>query len=242
MPIQIAKFIVKEKFNQTSDVVTLRLSPIEPFNMDFKPGQFVNLYIQRENEPLLARPYSIASSPTNKEYLELTIKIVEGGRFTPRVASLKVGDVVKIGGPFGKFFFLDEEKMKDVVLIGGGCGITPFISMIRYVAEKNLPINITYFYSARTMDSILYKDELESISKLHKNIKVIFTCTREQSEKWKGEKGRINLEMIKKYVDIADKGKYFMLCGPPEMIRSLVEQLKSAGIEENRIIHESWSA
>ncbi|MCS7109428.1 MAG: FAD-binding oxidoreductase [Candidatus Micrarchaeota archaeon] len=238
---QIARFIVKEKFNQTSDVVTLRLSPLDPFPMDFKPGQFVNLYIQRENEPLLARPYSIASSPLNKDYLELTIKIIPNGRFTPRVAALKVGDVVKIGGPFGKFFFLDEEKMKDIILIGGGCGITPFISMIRYVAEKNLDIKLTYFYSARTMDSILYKNELESIARSHKNIKVIFTCTREESKSWNGERGRINIDMIKKYVDIKDENKYYMLCGPPEMIKSLVEQLKSAGIKEEKILHESWS-
>ncbi|MCX8202233.1 MAG: FAD-dependent oxidoreductase [Candidatus Micrarchaeota archaeon] len=242
MPIQIARFVVKEKFNQTADVVTLRLVPLDPFNMDFKPGQFVNLYVQREGEPLLARPYSIASSPTNKDYLELTIKIIEGGRFTPRVASLKIGDVVKIGGPFGKFFFLDEEKMKDVVLIGGGCGITPFISIIRYVSEKGLDVNITYFYSARTMDSILYRNELESIAKKNKNIKIIFTCTREGSSSWNGERGRINLDMIKKYVDIRDDKKYYMLCGPPEMIKSLVEQLKSAGINEEKIIHESWSA
>lgn len=239
MAIQIAKFRVKEKKYQTKEIVTLKLEPIEPFNMDFKPGQFVNLYIQREGETLLARPYSIASSPTNKEYLELTIKIIEGGRFTSRVASLNEGDIVKIGGPFGKSFFFDEEKMKDVVLIGGGTGVTPFISIIRYAADKNLGNKITYFYSARTMDSLLYRKELEEIALKHKNIKVVFTCTREESPEWKGERGRINIDMIKRYVDL-DSNKYFMLCGPPEMIKSLVEQLKSAGIKEEKIIHESW--
>jgi len=239
---QIYRFKVKEKIYQTSDIVTLKLVPIDGFIFDFKPGQFVNLYIQKENQQLLARPYSIASSPLNKEYLELTIRIIEGGRFTPRVAELKVGDEVKIGGPFGKFFYLDEEKMKKLVLIGGGCGITPFISMIRYVVDKNLDVQITYLYSARTMDSILYKEELERYANQNKNIKIIFTCTRESSDVWKGERGRINIEMIKKYVDLNDKDNYFMLCGPPAMISDLVAALKNAGIEENRILHESWSA
>lgn len=242
MAIKIARFKVIEKFNQASDVVTLRLKPIDPFDFDFKPGQFVNLYIQKENQPMLARPYSIASSPTNKEYLELTIKIIENGRFTPRVAELNVGDEVKIGGPFGKFFFLDEDKMKDVVLIGGGCGITPFISIIRYVVDKKLGIKINYFYSARTMDSILYKEELEKYAKENGNIRVVFTCTRENSPEWKGERGRINVEMIKKYIDINKPDLYFMLCGPPAMIKDLVDALKSAGVSEERILHESWSA
>ena len=242
MAIQMGRFKVIQKTNQASDVVTLRLEPIDPFNLDFLPGQFVNLYIQREGETLLARPYSIASSPTNKKYLELTIKIIEGGRFTPRVASLKEGDVVKVGGPFGKFFFLDEKKMKDMVLIGGGCGITPFISIIRYVADRKLDMNVTYFYSARTMDSILYKDELEAIAKKNPNIKVIFTCTRETSPAWKGEKGRINSDMIKKYTDVSNPEKYYLLCGPPEMIKTLVESLKGLGIKEDKILHESWSA
>ncbi len=242
MGIQMGRFKVMQKTSQASDVVTLKLEPIDPFNLDFKPGQFVNLYIQREGETLLARPYSIASSPTNQNYLELTIKIIEGGRFTPRVASLKEGDIVKVGGPFGKFFFLDEEKMKDVVLIGGGCGITPFISIIRYVADRNLDTNITYFYSARTMGTILYKDELESIAEKHPNIKLVFTCTRENSSEWKGEKGRISADMIRKYTDVNNPDKYYMLCGPPEMIKALVEALKGIGIAEDRILHESWSA
>ena len=242
MAIQIARFKVKEKIYQTSDIVTLKLVPIDKFDFDFKPGQFVNLYIQKENQPMLARPYSIASSPSNKEYLELTIRIVEGGRFTPRVAELKVGDEVKIGGPFGKFFFLDEKKMKKLVLIGGGCGITPFISMIRYVVDKKLDIKITYFYSARTMNSILYKDELEKYAKENSNIKVVFTCTRETSDAWKGERGRINIDMIKKYADLNDKENYFMLCGPPAMVSDLVAALKNSGVKEDRILHESWSA
>jgi ferredoxin-NADP reductase len=240
--VQILRFVVKEKIYQTKDVVTIRLVPIEKFDFNFKPGQFVNLYIQKENQPLLARPYSIASSPSNKEYLELTIKIVEGGRFTPRVAELKVGDEVKIGGPFGKFFFLDEEKMKKLVLIGGGCGITPFVSMIRYVVDNKLNTHIVYFYSARSMDAILYKDELEKYAKENSNIKVVFTCTRETSDAWKGERGRVNIEMIKKYVDINDKEFYYMLCGPPAMVSDLVNALKNAGIEEERILHESWSS
>lgn len=242
MAIQMGRFKVIQKTKQASDVVTLRLEPVDPFKLDFLPGQFVNLYIQREGEALLARPYSIASSPTNQKYLELTIKIIEGGRFTPRVASLNEGDIVKVGGPFGKFFFLDEEKMKDAVLIGGGCGITPFISIIRYVADKNLDMNVTYFYSARTMDSILYKEELEKISSEHPNIKLVFTCTRETSPEWKGEKGRLNADMIRKYTDVQNPDKYYLLCGPPAMIKDLVDSLKGMGIKEDRILHESWSA
>jgi len=239
VPFRVMKII-----QAAPGVKTLRLVPVQPgsFSFDFKPGQFVNLMIQRPGEQLMARPYSIASSPNNKEYLELTIKIIEGGRFTPVVDSLKEGDEVRIGGPFGRFFFLDEQRMKELVLIGGGCGVTPFISMVRYVTDRNLPIKITYIYSCRAPEFILYYDELRRIAKEHSNINVIFTCTRETPPDWNGERGRVNADMINRHVKIGVTDQYFMLCGPPEMVKGTVEILKSLGVPDDRIIFESWSS
>ena len=237
-------FKIKRIIQATPDIKTLQLVPVVPssFNFDFKPGQFVNLMIQRPGQPLMARPYSIASSPNNTDYLELTIKIVEGGRFTTIVDSLKEGDEVKISGPFGRFFFLDEQKMKKLVLIGGGCGVTPFISMVRYVIDRNIPINITYIYSCRTPETILYYDELQKIAEEHDNIQVVFTCTREAPPNWKGERGRINSDMIGRNIDVKAPNQYFMLCGPPAMVKDTIEMLKSLRAPEDRIISESWSS
>jgi ferredoxin-NADP reductase len=235
-------FKVRRIIQSAPGVKTLYLVPVVPgsFSFDFKPGQFVNLMIQRPGEPLMARPYSISSSPTNKEYLELTIKILDGGRFTSKVDQLKEGDEVKIGGPFGRFFFLDEERMKSLVLIGGGCGTTPFISMVRYINDRKLPIKTTYVYSCRTPAHILFREELAQIANKNKDISLVFTTTREWPSDWKFETGRINPGMLRKHINIDTPGQYYMICGPTEMANSTVRMLKGMGIADEFIISESW--
>jgi len=235
-------FKVRRIIRSAPGIKTLYLVPVAlgSFDFNFKPGQFVNLMIQKPGEPLMARPYSISSSPTNKEYLELTIKILEGGRFTSKVDQLKEGDEVKIGGPFGRFFFLDESKMKSLVLIGGGCGTTPFISMVRYIHDKKLPIKTTYVYSCRTPAHILFREELVQMANKNKNVKLMFTCTREWPSDWKFETGRISPEMLGRHINIDEPDQYYMICGPTEMANSTVQMLKGMGIADEFIISESW--
>ncbi len=232
----LVKFKISKIVQETPEVKMLRFEPIEPFDVSFKPGQFVNLYINKDGEPINARPYSISSSPLDKKGIELTIRIA--GNFTQQVDKLKEGDVVKLNGPFGRFV-LDEAMMKEIVMIAGGTGIAPFVSMIRYVNEKKLDTKITVFYSSRTPEHIMYFDELNKIQKENKNIKVVFTCTREVNHEWNGEKGRINEEMVKRHVDKANDG-YSFICGPNEMVEMGVQIFRNIGIPDDKIILERW--
>jgi len=230
--VKISKII-----QATPDIKVFQLVPVEPVDFVFKPGQFLNLYLNKEGEPPNARPYSICSSPLNKEYIELTIKIRQN--FTQKVNQLKEGDVVRISGPFGTFVY-DEHTMTHVVIMAGGCGIAPYISMIRYVNDKKIDNKITVFYSSRTCDDFVHREELDRIQEENKNIKIIYTCTREPEDSpWKGERGRVNENMLRRHLGSPDEKHYF-LCGPAEMVESGVKMLKNIGAKDDRIVAEKW--
>jgi len=121
------------------------------------------------------RPFSICSSSLNKKFIQLAIKVY--GEFTQKVITLKKGNNVGISGPYG-FFVFNEKKMKETVLLAAGIGITPFMSIIRYISESELTNKILLFYSNKRIENIVFLEELKSISQKHKNIKIIFFFDR----------------------------------------------------------------
>lgn len=180
------------------------------------------------------RPFSIASSP-NSSTIEFCIKILPEGRFTQKLDKLDVGDTLGIEGPLGTFYYNHERS---AVFIAGGTGIAPFISMLRYIKENRIMGDFVLFYSVRTQKHILYKRELEQLAKAT-NIKIIITITREESTKWNGEHGRVEEQMLKKY--LANPKDYrFYICGPVNMTSSLHNLLVSIGIKEENILFEGW--
>lgn len=218
---------------ETHDVKTFKLKLTKPIN--FAPGQYclVSLIGNEEfgNE---SKPFTFANSPTEKEFIELTVKKM--GKFTIALHSLQVGDKLKINGPLGESLNFDEAIKDDIIFLAAGSGITPFIASMRYAIAKGLPNNMTLFFSSRTKKDIIYRDELEKIN--HGNIKVINTLTKESPD-WEGEKGRISKEMIEKYVD-SSKEKLWYVCGPPPMVDNMKKILKEMDIPEEKIRIEGW--
>jgi len=218
-------------------VVILDIVPEKGDIFDFKSGQFIMLTLYDEKGAVWQEhPFSICSSPLNKKYLQLAIKVY--GNFTQKVATLKKNDRIGISGPFGIFTF-DETKMKDIVFIAGGIGITPFISIIRYIFQKKFPNKLKLLYSNKSKKDITFFRELKSISRKDKNIKLIFTLTRKIPYFWRNERGRINEMMLKKYCP-SFENKYFFLCGPLDFMESITKQLIKNGVPENHIKTERF--
>lgn len=237
MPPQIFPYIVSKKIQFTHDIVGLNLVPQKGQIFDFKPGQFVMLVIyNKQGKVWQQRPYSICSSPTNKDYLQLAVKIY--GEFSQKMGSLKKGDQVGITGPYGVFIFKAKE-MKEVVFLAGGIAITPFISAIRYAANKNLKNKFTLFYSNKTKKDIAFYNELKILAKNNNNFKVIFLLTRETPDQWEGEKYRINEKILKNYC-LPFKEKYFFICGPAEFIETINKYLLKIGVSQDYIKIEKW--
>jgi len=233
-------YIVKEIIDETHDVKTLRIAPESGKVFDFKPGQFVNLALKiEEGKPPVARPYSISSSPTDKDYLALTIKIPDREKsFPKKVAKLKPREKVYISGPFGVFTF-DEQKHKHLVMIAGGVGITPFHSVVRYCTGKKLTNKLNLLYSNKTHEDVIFHDDFERFQKENPNFTYVCTLTREdEAAKWKGCTGRIDADMINKYGGADLTKAYYMLCGSNGFVKAFKDLLLGMNIPKEQILYE----
>jgi ferredoxin-NADP reductase len=215
---------------------TVRVLKIDLLNQDFKykPGQWIDCYIDID-KPHMVAGYSITSSPTLKGFIELAIKI-SGNPVTNFIHKKAiVGDTLYIDGGYGEIFY--EPIMGDkVVLAGAGIGITPLISILRFIDEST-EAKVTLFQSASTFSELIYYNELKARSKLNHRIKYYPTITRENPPKGV-DRGRINEKLLEKY-DI-DTESLFFLSGPGEMIPELSEYLIWRGVDKEKIMYEVW--
>jgi len=234
-------YIVKRISKGAENINTYWIAPEDGKLMDYRPGQFLMLFMIGPHgtpEPT-GRPYSIASSPTNRNYIELNIKML--GHFPGRLATLKEGDRIAAMGPMGIHTF-EEAQMPEVTLIAGGVGACPLLSMIRYAAEKRLRNKITLFYSARTPADVIHCDELKALAAKDPNFKPIVTLTRCEPTAMSGmacEAGRISPEMLRKHVGNPAAQHYF-ICGPAAMADAVAAMLEGMNVTPDRIHKEGW--
>ncbi|MGB9703475.1 MAG: ferredoxin--NADP reductase [Candidatus Micrarchaeales archaeon] len=218
--------------NETQRVKSFELFPLDKKIFVPKAGMFIKIHYKDELGEF-ERSYSLASPP-NWEKIELLIEMVNG-RLTSKLEKAKVGDVLKISGPYG----LGYEEGKKSLAIAGGVGVAPFIGIIRHIKEKGLRDNFILFYSARNKEDIIKK---ELFKELPKNIKVIITLTRiSEEEQWEGERGRINKDMIKKYVDDVEE-RICYISGGLEMVKNFESILLELGVKKEKIRYDVWGA
>lgn len=205
---------------------------------DFLPGQHIRIFLdlERIDDRGDSRPFTICSSPLQKEFLMITTKIfAKPSAFKEQLFSLNPGDQVRFFGPKGKFI-LPENSEKPLVFLAGGIGIAPFHSMLLFASLKKISVPITFIISFSTVEEIIFYEELKTLETSNPNIKIIYTITHPEESKgsWDGETGRISEALIKKYVNDIDKSEYF-LCGPPDMVTAMNALVGSMGITEDKI-------
>jgi glycine betaine catabolism B len=206
------------KQDQTPDSKSLMFSLDQELN--FKAGQFIMILIPHEDKKV-RRAYSISSSPSNNKEIELTIKAVEKGLVSNKLLNAKEGETFEILGPFGVFAF-DESIKEDIVLIGAGSGISPLMSILRFILDKNLPNKVTLVYSSKTKQDIIFYEEFKEIKD---KICCMHTLTRNEDKDWDGLQGRLNQDSLTDCID-STKNKIFYLCGPPPFVNEVVKILK----------------
>lgn len=195
-----------------------------------RPGQYVVLKIGE-----LERSYSM-SGPVDADYFEVTVRLA--GAFTNLLFGMKEGDEILAKGPAGRFVF-DEEKIGStpVVFIAGGVGIAPILSMIDYVAKKDLPGEFTLIFGNRAPGEIIHGARLAGYSD---KIKTIHTVDRaDPADGWGGHVGFIDRGLIEASVPKPQEARYF-ICGPPVMVKGIVAALKELGVPLTSINLEGW--
>lgn len=201
--------------------------------LNFKPGQFVNLSFNIDDKRYF-KPYSIASPPQHKRTLELCVKLVEGGRFTPLLFERKVGDEFGIMGPLG-LFTLEKADKEKLVFIAAGTGITPFRSMVLDLLENKTDKQITLIFGVRHETEILYEDEFDLLAQNYPNFRFIKVVSKPTDE-WEGRTGHVqdNFDMI----DTQSSNVY--ICGLPAMIEGAKEKLINMGMASEDIHFEKY--
>ena len=237
------KLIVSEIRQETPEIKSFRfdLGSNKPF--PFRPGQFVIIRAEvwnpkRNRMGTAARAFSMSSSPTEEDYIEIAAKRYEGGRMTPWLHdTVKTGDVLNVKGPEGQFVFTEGET-DEIVLIAGGIGIAPYRGMIRYILAKELPVRIKLLYSARTLADFAYKPEFDAAMKRHPNFHCVYTITRPDQTPWAGRIGRFDDAFFREH--LGPVGTLYYLCGPDRMIIEQAQILTALGVSDPLIRSERW--
>ncbi|HTN42480.1 MAG TPA: FAD-binding oxidoreductase [Nitrospiria bacterium] len=235
--------VVSEIRQETPEIKSIRLDlgANKPFS--FRPGQFVILTSEvwnpkRNRMGTANRAFSLSSSPTEEDYIEIAAKRYPEGRLTPWLHdTVKVGDTLNVKGPEGNFVFTEGES-EEIVLIAGGIGIAPYRSMIRYILAKKLPVRVTLLYSARTSEDFAFKAEFDAAMKMHPNLNCTYTVTRPDKTSWTGRIGRFDEAFLKNH--IGPIGTLYCLCGPDRMIKECGQILTNLGVPFPLIRSERW--
>ena len=219
----------------TPSIHALRLA-IPDTGFRFLPGQWVDLGIEIDGTTHTSG-YSITTSPLHQGEIELAIKASARHPVARWIHErARVGDRVRVSQGQGPFVYLPEMS-DNVVLIGGGVGVTPLLSIFRHVRDAALPTCAHLVYSVSDSREILFRDELEAAARTHDNLHVSITVTQPDPN-WHGLTGRIDPVKLHA-LDVPDDTLYY-LCGPKGMVEDMSTLLHSLGVPMNRIIFEKW--
>lgn len=203
----------------------------------FLPGQWVDLYIETPISQIVGG-FSITSSPVQRETIEVAVKKISHALPSVHMHErAKVGDTFFIDGGMGDFYY-QRDMGSTLVLIAGGIGITPLISILRYVDQAHPDVEATLIYSARTPSELAFFQELEAIALRNPRVRCIFTITRPGSEPWDGRVGRIDLGLLQEYAPGNDA--LFFICGPTGMMDEVQSALARMGVSSPRTKMERW--
>jgi NAD(P)H-flavin reductase len=207
----------------TPDTFILQVNQQNP-RYEYSSGQYCYIQNPQSLTPDESRPFSIASPPLASASIEFCVKIY--GEWTRQLSQLKPGEHILLSLP------QDDTKLVDnpfLVFLVGGVGIAPVISMLRHVVYTGISKNITVMYGNKTAKDIIYRQELESIASAYREIKIIHILSEEPDDSnWKGERGLLTNELVRKYVDIT-KDPFYYIYGNPIFIgiaKAIVSNLK----------------
>jgi predicted ferric reductase len=225
------RFQVAKVVQETPTIWTIQF---QPRKLDFKPAQFMILRLIQNGTPSEPHPFTIAASPTAGE-LAVSIKAV--GDFTRTIKDVKPGDSALIDAPYGKFSFL-EFPAEEYLFIAGGIGITPFMSMLRYLRDMKMSKKIVLLWGNRFEREIAFREELTRMEAVNPGLRVIHVISDEPD--WPGEKGFITAALIQKYGGDLSRKEIF-ICGPPVMLDLMLKELQALNIPKERIHYERFT-
>lgn len=204
---------------------------------DYLPGQFGFLTINSPHISGEEHPFTIASSPSTPGSLEFVIRT--GGDWTAKISRVRQGDRAFVDGPYGLFTHLRVSAASELIMIAGGIGITPMLSMLRYMRDTNDTRRTTLIWSNRTRNHIIRPDEISSLESSLDGLKIFHVITAEDGGS--RETGRLDRARLEDLLSDCGFQAAVFVCGPPAMMTDMTEALAAMGYSRRLIFTERFS-
>jgi len=207
-----------------------------------RAGQHYDVRLTAEDSYQTQRSYSIASEPEREGEVDITVERINDGEVSTYLHDVLVpGDYIEVRGPIGGYFVWEAGLLPaPLLLIAGGSGVVPLMSMLRHRAAAGARNATVLLYSSRNLEDIIYVNELEKLRSANNGLQILHTLTRSQPPGWKGYARRIDEEMLREVASPLGEAVQVFICGPTLMVESAANALVKVGIDPDQIRTERF--
>ena len=229
---------VAEVRPETERVVTLAMEV--PDWDGHLPGQHVDVRLTADDGYQAERAYSIGSAPEG-ERVELTVERLDDGEVSPYLAGeLRQGDQLELRGPVGGYFVWEPGRGGPLLLVAGGSGVVPLMAMLRYRAAIGSHLPARLLYSSRTLEDVIFREELDRLAAAGDGLTVTHTLTRARPDGWSGYGRRIDAVMLEEVGWRPGERPLVYVCGPTRLVEAVAGHLVALGHDPSRVKTERF--
>jgi ferredoxin-NADP reductase len=204
------------------------------------PGQHLDVRLTAEDGYTAERAYSIASAPDG-ERVELAVERLDDGEVSPYLTEeLRQGDQLELRGPVGGYFVWEPGRGGPLLLVAGGSGVVPLMAMLRQRAATGSQVPARLLYSSRSLDDVIFREELERLAAAGDGLTVTHALTRAQPPGWTGYARRIDAAMLEEVGWRPDERPLAYVCGPTRLVEAVAGQLVALGHDPAQVRTERF--
>jgi predicted ferric reductase len=218
------------------DAYSVDIRPDDGRILDYIPGQFAFITPVSEDLPREEHPFTISSTPSRPHTLQFVIRTL--GDWTSKIDRLKAGDPVFIDGPYGLFSHMALPGNDPILMIAGGIGITPMLSMLRYMADTNDQRQILLIWSNQTQEHIVLPEEFKDLERRLQHLEIVYVISR--GTRGGDEKGRLDQTKLERLLKGCSRKSNVFVCGPLGMMKEMRRGLKKIGFSSTRVYKEAF--
>ena len=219
-----------------ADAISLTVSMDNQHRLTYLPGQFAFITPLSAKVPKEPHPFTICSTPSRPDFLQFVIRM--SGDWTVTLKDLEIGDRILVDGPYGRFSHLALPDDSAVVMIAGGIGITPMLSMLRYMADTNDLRRVLLIWSNRGPETVVLAEEIESLQQKLQQLEIVNIITRApQGGRYPG---RLNRQRLARLLHEWPHQTPIFICAPSKMVQDLSQELQQLGFSPTRLYKEAF--
>ncbi|MBU1105111.1 MAG: 2Fe-2S iron-sulfur cluster binding domain-containing protein [Candidatus Riflebacteria bacterium] len=221
------------------EIKTLQFNIEDDGELDFKPGQYIQIFYQMPWERVL-RAYSISSSASTKKSFSLDIQRISGGLVSNYLHQLQPGDQIEVSGPFGEMYLTDEQANCPIILVAGGVGLAPLRAILEKLRELNFPQPVWLFHGARSRKNLYCEKYFHELAQRYASFKYLPALSNPMLEEgWVGSRGLIH-ELLEQQTLTGVSEAVAFVCGPSPMMQAVTKVLVAKGLASDRILTDPF--